>query len=982
MFGGLKVTQGNRVVTRFRTRKTASLWAYLAYYAHQTHPREVLIEQFWPESESLQSGRNRLSLALSSLRAQFEPPGVPEQSLIQADRWNIGLNAALITTDTARFTTALRAAERAATDTERRLFWEEAVSLYTGPLLPGMYDPWIVPEQEDLLAGYVAAAVSLARYHHTRGETERAAHYLRLALKANPDDEDALTLLKQIGTGSTSRPIVGVAPSPPRRRATDHPIAAAADDIKAPPSLPPRWTSFFGRGEELARLHSLLQANTPLITLTGSAGVGKTRLVQEAAEAESGRFSAVWFVPLAEVPDTARLPEALADAVGVRDTSGPDRLKSVADRLTTAAGALPSLLILDTFEHLLSSGGAEVLSRLRHLAPTTACLVTSRQRVGLPGEQVMPLAPLPLPDAEALRTHSDPAALLAAYPSIALFVDRAQKVQPGFRLTRRNADDVATVVSSLEGIPLALELAAARLQVLTPAQMRHGLRSRLEITKPATALETDSGSERQRSLRAAIDWSCRLLSPALQRFFARLSVFHGGWTAEAAEAILSDPLALDHTAQLCDASLAYSREDEGAMRFFLLETVREFAEESCSPQEREDLSLRHLDYFTRLAESATQHLSGPEQAYWLRCLSAERDNLNTALRFAVESAQTRTRTDAAETGLRLAGTLGRFWWLLGYAPEGRQWIERLLNMLPDESSDAERSLSRARARMEAGILARVQGDYEAAESLLQDSLTRFRRLGDTAGTARSLDNLGLVARRRGDFADSRACHEQALAAYRTLRDRPGEARALNNLGVLYMLLGDDPATARGYYEQSLRLERAHGTPIGIAIALDNLGATLRRLGEFDRARALYEESLAVRANAGTENAASAANTLHALGILAREQRDYEEARRRFQESLRIEQTAQDRSGILRSLEDLALLNALDGAPERAARLSGAASVLRESLGELLDPDQEREVERTHVLARASLGDGAFTMAWARGRALPLPEAIALALTRS
>ncbi len=710
--------------------------------------------------------------------------------------------------------------------------------------------------------------------------------------------------------------------------------------------LPASLTRFFGREKEIASVSALLSApETRLVTLTGMGGAGKTRLALEIAKRLRGTFGdALCFVPLADVTNAQRIPDAIRDALGRgRSASGapPPPLTALVEALRER----PFLLILDNCEHLADAATAFLRDLLAEVSPLI-CLVTSRQRLGIAGEREFPVLPLPTPG----DAHDEPAApeQLAGFASVALFADRARAARPDFAVTTGNAADVAALCRRLEGIPLALELAAARSGALSPAQMLSQLERRFDFL---VSRERDV-APRHRSLRAALDWSCALLPADLARFFAHLSLFRGGWTHEAAALVgaVTPARALEYLELLQDGSLVLAREQrDGAMRFRMLETVREraaelFREESAD--RRAASGRRHAGYFLHLAEQAEPQLLGAQQADWLDRLEAEHDNLRAALTFCQSNGDGR----AAQAGLRLAGALWRFWYIHGHVAEGRERLAAVLartetssagngdDPQEDDSQEQERADARARALNGAGNLADHQGDYDAARAFYEECLELRRGYGDREGVAIALNNLGQVAHDQGDYARAHAFFEESLALWWEMRGRWGIAHLLDNKGRVARCQGDD-ATADSLFAVSLAMRRELGDKWGIGASLINLGVAAGDAGNVARARAFLEEGIAVWRELG------------------------------------------DRRGIARCLEALAELWGAQGQPERMARLLGAAQTLRETVCSPRSLPERTRHERSIAAARAAVGEPAFTQNWAAGRAMPLEEAVACALLR-
>ena len=573
LLGVLRAEMGDLKVTRFATSRVAALLARLALHPRRAHSREELCDLLWPDAD-LGAARLSLRVAIASLRRQLEPSPLMHGSVLLADRSFVGLNLVAFRCDVADFEAALTTAG----DEPEAL--ARAAALYGGDLLPGFYDDWIVEERERLAALHEECCAQLQ-------------HEGRAARTSIP------------------------------------PYAAVAEADAAPPARAPRlvrlplqFTRFFGREEEITHIAALLAApDTRLVTLSGPGGVGKTRLALEAVRQVADHSGGlVCFVPLADLSDAHLIPDAVAAALGLARTDDAAPL----DEVTAALSDLPpALLVLDNFEQLVERGAPLVLSLLTRL-PTLTCLVTSRRRLSLPGEHEVPVLPLPVPPPpNAPETPAQVSQAAAAR----LFVDRAQAARPDFQLTRGNAVAVSSLCRHLEGIPLAIELVAARAMALSPAQMDERLAHRFEVL---TSWRGDKDGC-HRSLWAAVAWSYDLIPALLQRFFAGLSVFRGGCTAEAAAAVCEEPSALEFLTQLRERSLVTVEHSGAEPRFRLLETLREFAEEQLDPEDRAWLRVRHGEHFTALAQSAAPALRGPHQDQWLERLSADEDNLRAAL---------------------------------------------------------------------------------------------------------------------------------------------------------------------------------------------------------------------------------------------------------------------------------------------------------------------------------------------------------------
>ena len=776
LLGGFEARYGDRAVARFKTHKTGLLLARLALFSGRAHTREELADLLWPDSEP-EEGRGSLRAALAALRRSLGEQGEP---LLEADRLQVRLRAGA-SVDAAGFEAAVRAAGRAkGADRVGKL--AEAISLYAGDLLPGYHEEWIEGERERLSLLYRVtlrgSVIALEEQCDLPGALEAA----RRALGAFPAEEeshlDVMRLYAALGRPDDARRQFQAleralasdeaGPTSPEARALLEALPlpfSPAPPLVAPssprfPPLPLPLTRFFGRAEEIARVAALLETpDTRLVTLTGPGGVGKTRLALETARHCAGSFPrAVLFVALADVSDGAGVPDALADVLRLPLKAGPP---GAAEQIAAALGGAPALLVLDNMEQIAESAGSWVEELLAR-APAVTCLVTSRQRLEVPGEREYPVSPLPSPPASGWD--------LAGFPSVQLFVDRAQAGLPDFQITPRNAAAVSALCARLEGVPLALELAAGWAQTLTPAQMLDRLDDRFALL----VSRHKGAAPRHRTLRDAIEWSYRLLPPDLQRFFVRLSVFRGGWSLEAAVSVCEEPAALEMLARLRARSLVVTAEEDDAMRFRMLESLREFAEDQ-GAEDKDARALgarRHAHHFLELAREAQDALTGPDQVRWHDTLEAEHANLRAALDWSL------AEPSGAEFGIHLVSLLGRYWYTRGHWREQRQILEALL------ARPGTRAAARILALGQLGDAASYLGDLKASEDAYAQSLLLCERSGDTAGAAERLHSLGQLAQERGDLGAARSRFERCLLLRRATGSAPAIADALHNLGRL------------------------------------------------------------------------------------------------------------------------------------------------------------------------------------------------------
>jgi predicted ATPase len=699
-------------------------------------------------------------------------------------------------------------------------------------------------------------------------------------------------------------------------------------------------------------------------------------------------------------------------------------------------GSRPGLLLLDNFEHLIV-GGTEIVCALLERMRGLTLLATSRQRLGLDGEQEFPVGPLPVPDVPAGRRAGGPESIrvrgqdgqdasretvlpsypvhpvhpcelsrspeyLMQFPGVQLFIDRAQAVRPDFQVTRRTAATIAALCDRLEGLPLALELVAARAGVLTPAQMLARMEQRFELS----VTRRRDAAPRHRSLRAALDWSYHLLPPELQRFFVRLSIFRGGWTLAAAEVVCEEPKALEYLQQLRECSLVLCHEAGEEMRYRLLETLREYGAEQLDPPERASLVQRHAQYYLALAERAEACLISADQKPWLDRLEAELENLRAVLDWSESAA------GAVEIGLRLGGALRWFWGRGGHLREGRERLSRLL-----AKAGEARTPERAKAQACAGAIAQAlgameearllltealaiarecsasseiayslrflghlavfRGDYAEAGAFLEEGRSISQAVGNQWETADCLNLLGHVARYQGDYVTARSRFEETLAFLRGLGDRSGTATLLKNLSIVARYQEEYEA-ARALAEESLTIGRAMGDRPGIALALLTLGEVLEEQGDLGAARACYEECLAIRRELCIPY--GVAWSLGLLGRVALAQGGTEEARSLYQESLEMRRELGDRRGIADCLEGLATLARAVGHFSQSVRLFGAAQTLREAIGSTAPPRERREQQQQLAALREAMEESSYLAEWNAGRALSWQQAAAEALS--
>ncbi len=679
-------------------------------------------------------------------------------------------------------------------------------------------------------------------------------------------------------------------------------------------NLPRQLTGFVGRKHEIEEVRRLLSSSR-LLTLTGAGGVGKTRLALRVAEEMLEEYrDGVWLVDLAALSDPALVTQTVASAVGIREMPGRPLLATLLDSLERKR----HLLILDNCEHLVSACAHFAEAVLRR-CPEVRILATSREPLAVSGETTWIVPPLSFPDVRRLP----PPERLGEYEAVRLFLERTVAIRPTFALNRDNTPAVAVVCQRLDGMPLAIELAAARMNVLTAEQIAARLDDRFHLLtgRSRTVLQ------RHQTLRGAIDWSYDLLSQRERLLLQRLSVFAGGWTLEGAEGVcsgngLDEPDVLDALTQLAFQSLTLIDEHPGSVRYRFLETVRQYGRDRLRESgEEEAARRRHRDWYLAFVERAERELEGSQQTAWFETVEAEHDNLRAALEWSVERGET-------AAALRMATSLGHFWFVHGYMAEGRKWLETALAGPGDVPAPL-----RAKALRTAGWLAVFgQGDYPAGRVLLEESLRLWRGITDKQNIAQLLHDLGSVAAHLGEHGRARDLYEESLDLRRTIGDRVGSAVSLHNLGrVAYRQ--EDYATAWALLQESLAIWHNAGHRDSAGMVLTNLGLVVCRQGEHAQARSLLRQGLALHREFGDKR--RIAFSLEAFGSLA---------------------VAQEKGA-------------------RGARLFGAAEALRESLGSPLPPADRPDYDRGVAAARAGIGEDAFTAAWAEGRGMTLDEAV-------
>ena len=906
-------------VARLPTRKAESLLAYLILHP-ESHAREKLAALFWGDMGDAQA-RASLRNALAILRKHLG------DGLLIATRERAQLNAEFpLWVDVWEFQKAIKTTP------------QDVAELYRGQLLDDFYDDWVVPEREALQRLYLDALLGLCQQMRAQGEHERTIEYGRLILRAERTNEAAYQhlMFSEAILGNRSAALelyeacrrvleseLGVEPAPE--------TAALYQWIQRTPpgqaslrtritTLPVPLTTFIGRRAEIEQIRDSLSSSR-LLTITGAAGSGKTRLaIQAAGELVDAFRDGVWWFDLAALEDERLIPSKVARTLGIREGAGGPVTDTIIGHLRSSQ----ALLVLDNCEHLLGAC-AQLITALLTSSLDLKVLVTSREALGVFGERVWLAPAMLLPEEGALLTVND----LERFDAIRLFLERAAATRPGFKLEERDAKGVVSICRKLDGIPLAIEMAAARAAALPIQEIATRLEERFSLLIAGDRVALP----RQQTLRATLDWSYNLLSTEAQRLFCELSVFAGGFTVEAAERVCvtegsGRTAVVNVLSNLVAKSLVAMETTSGDSRFRMLETIREYAREKLEMTgERNAVQRRHLDFFLALAEkSAPVGLWGAANPIWLRELAADQDNLRAALQYSSEHGLT-------EPYLRLCVALTWFWYIRSESIEGRNW---LLQALTSSGAEPVPPSLRAQVVHNAGVFAHLQGDWKKALELLEESRSLYEPLHNVEELGWIQHDLGQVAYFQGDYSLAAQEADRGLKLFEQINNPGGVASMKLYLGLIAYYQGDNP-----------------------------------------RARSLLEESMLGLREIGDDVAE--ARVLHGLALVEHRQGDDARAAALFTESLRKARYKRDQLDVIKALEGLGRVACTQERAVQSTRLLGAADALRSRINYPLEPGARRENDHTVATLREKLDAAAFATAWEEGAALALEAAVELAL---
>ena len=945
------------------TRKTLSLLAYLLLHPYRTHAREKLAALFWGDVSD-QQARHSLRTALASLRKELGG------KLFLTDRETVQINP-----DISVWVDALQLEKDAKSASEGEIKdLQNAIALYRGDLLADFYDDWVLRERDHYHNLYLDLLLHMTQLMRSRSEYARAIEYAERVLESDPANERAHQhlIFCRLANGDRGAALrqyeechralqeeLAVEPSPETTALyqwlKQAPVKATEARIT---NLPIPLTSFVGRTREMTRVKDML-AQTRLVTLTGPGGCGKTRLaIQVASDLVDSFRDGVWWVDFASLMDEALVSQTVAKVVGVHEASNTPMNETLVNYLRPRN----LLLVLDNCEHLVGGIVGLAMALLSGCAQLKI-LTTSRESLDIQGETILRVPPLSFPISRQLL----PGEKLEDYESARLLLERAVAVKPDFGITGGNASAVAQICRRLDGIPLAIELAAARLKVLPVGQIAARLDDRFSLLTAGgrTILP------RHQTLQAVMDWSYNLLSEKEQAALCRLSVFVGGWGLEAAQAVCAEIVpsneVIEILASLVDQSLVEAAEGPGGeARYRMLETMRQYGIERLGDAGLVEATQgRHALFFVELAEKAEPRLRGPEMHAWIERLEAEHDNFRASLEWSLSQA-------SPASSLRFAGALGIFWRERGYLSGGRAWLESMLA----RRQGAPPSL-RVKAMASTSWLERDLGNYERAAVLQEESLKILRATGDQWGLVDILIQGGLLAVYQNDPQRAFACFTECLALSDEVDYRWGHAMALVNLGhaALFNLQWDTQARSR--CEQALELFKELDDETEQAHALIILGAGAHYENDDPRGRTQLEQAVTICRQAGDKRQLAWATTVlsQMIGRLGKS----DEALPVAKEGLRLAVELGEKTVAVFAIIFLALLLKGLEQVERSLRLLSCGIAYGNSFGHQVSPYLWDAINPELDVMRSILGEQAFTKVWAEGKAMSFERALQDAL---
>jgi len=989
LLGDFRLTCDDAPVSNVSAPRLQSLLAYLVLHRDAPQPRQHLAFLLWPDTTEAQA-RTNLRQLLHALKQALPEAEQFVHAAAQTLQWR---SEAPFRLDVAEFEQALTqadAAEQQRNPHALRVALEQASAVYHGELLPSCYDDWIVPERERLRQAFTGALERLMLLLESQGEPRVAIACAQRLVRHDPLREETYRALMRLYAACGDRAgalrvyqtcatvlerELAVEPSAATREAYEQLLKVDVQARRVTPSqpsntnLPVPLTSFVGREAQMAEITHMLQT-TRLLTLTGPGGCGKTRLALEAATKLLDDYpNGVWLVELAPLADPALVTQTMAATLGVREQPG----RTILDALTDYLRPKTLLLILDNCEHLIETC-AQLADSLLRAAPHLKILASSREPFGIAGETAYRVPSLPLPDVQPASLDA-----LAQNECVHLFIDRASAAYPPFRLTAKNAPTIAQIGLRLDGIPLAIELAAARTKVFPPEQIAARLHDRFRLLTGGSR----TALERHQTLRALIDWSYDLLSEQERALLRRLSVFAGGWSFDAAQAVCGARFGeevLDTLAHLADKSLVVVEEPIEAVegRYRLLETIRQYARDKLfESDEAEQVRDRHLDFFISFAEQAEPKLRSAEQLEWLERVETEHDNLRTALAWSLESGK-------SDRALRLAGTLSWFWYLRGYWSEGNRWLAEALALDEREQSGraATETTRRAKAlygagRMHFGALF----DPHTSRTIVEESLRLWRELGDKWWMAVALEHVGFMLSADSDVQTARARLEEGVSLAREVEDRWPLAVCLVRLGSF--LPRTEHAAARRIREEAVAVARSVGDKSVLSQGLFGLVTDNLLEGNLTAAAPVAEKALAEAHAIGSVTHVFL--SLLVLVIISCLQGDPAKANQYCLQALAFARETGSPQWLLLVLLAFGLVACFGGQPLRGVRLLAAAETLLRQRGINISVEGMRDLmvikqalETALETARAQLDPTTFEAALQEGRTLTPEQALALA----